>query len=102
MILNPMPEINTSQFAWNPLTKTFVACASDLQWAPGWPPLNRVYDDACDEGFSLVSHVTGQKMAVAVEKIEDSADYSGGWKQITFVPAEHAKRNDFTVVVFND
>lgn len=101
MILYPNPEHSTRDFAWNPLTKTFVAEASELRWKPGWPPLHRVYDDACDEGFTLVSHMTGQKMAVALEKIDKSEDYAGGWRQLTFLPAERAKCDTFSVVVFN-
>lgn len=44
-----------------------VAEASDLD-RPS--PFGRVYDDACDEGLTLVSHVTGREMVFAVDHIE--------------------------------
>lgn len=102
MILYPLPEHSTREFSWHLDTKTFAADASELRWPIGRAPLGRVYDDAADEGFTLVSHVTGQKVAVALDKTETSEDYSGGWSAMTFVPAERAKRSAFKVIIFND
>ena len=108
MVVHPFPVHNTREFNWNPETKTFSAEASTLRgyhpiaWPIGWPVLGRVYDDAADEGFTLVSAKTGKEMAMVLDNTDESADYAGGWRVLTFVPADRRHRNEFKIVVFND
>lgn len=104
MILRPLCHHSTSEFHWDPETKTFSADASELRWpnAPLTEVLGRCYDDACDIGFTLESTNTGKLVTVAIEKEDANADYSGGWSRLEFVPCERAMRNAFKVVVFND
>jgi hypothetical protein len=52
MLLNPTP-INSSKFSFK--NSTFVAEMSSL----GDPKLDRVYDDAADYGFTIISAKTG-------------------------------------------
>ena len=52
MLLNPTP-INSSKFSFK--NNTFVAELSSL----GDPKLERVYDDAADYGFTVISAKTG-------------------------------------------
>lgn len=52
-------EISTRRFTFVKESKTFVAESSDFR---GTGVSGRVYDDACDEGFVLVSERTGQKI----------------------------------------
>lgn len=59
MLLNPSP-VCSSLFSFK--DNVFVTDASDL----GDFDLGRVYDDACDEGFTIISAKTG-KAAVFVE-----------------------------------
>lgn len=104
-ILRPWRHHNTEQFHWNPESKTFSADASDLQWPIADPLeqiLQRVYDDACDIGFTFVSHWTGKEMVMAIHNIDESEEYSGGWRAIEFIPAEVKVRKSFKVVIFND
>jgi hypothetical protein len=53
MLLTPNP-VSSSRFTFS--GNTFIAEASDLGRVFN---LGRVYDDACDEGFSIVSVKTG-------------------------------------------
>lgn len=102
MILKPLPVHRTNDFSWHPEYKEFLADSSELRWRKGWPELGRVYDDACDEGFTLVSDRTGKEMVLALEEVDENDDYSGGWRTLTFVPADPRHRGDFRVTVFND
>jgi hypothetical protein len=47
---------NSKQFRYEACTTTFYAEASDL----GRNPFDRIYSDACDEGFSIESAKTGK------------------------------------------
>ncbi len=53
-------EIGSEMFFYSGSTKTFVGDASSL---PRWfDPMRRVWGDACDAGFVLVSEKTGAKV----------------------------------------
>jgi hypothetical protein len=59
----------------------------------------RVFDDACDQGFYVVSHRTGRKVLLVLEKeIRDAEGELCGWH---YVPAEEIPglRN---INIFND
>lgn len=78
--------------------------------------LSAVYDDACDEGFVLVSHKTGDSVVCALHEVEmdrsgeDIAGWRykvvalqgkrpGQWKQLyKEAPAPY----NFTVLIIND
>lgn len=53
-----MSYYNTNQFTYSKDSKTFVAEISDFA---GKFSLRQIYDDACDEGFTLVSMKTGKE-----------------------------------------
>jgi hypothetical protein len=101
-ILKPFPQYNTKQFSWHASSKTLTAEASDLNWPHDWPKLGQVFKDAIDEGFTLVSERTGNELTVVIDEVDRDEDYSGGWRAISFRPAERAKRDLLKVVVFND
>lgn len=101
-VLSPYPKHTTDQFSWDPKTKTFTAESSDLRWPIGYPKLGQVYDDAADEGFTLISSKTDKPCVLAIDHIDPNNDYAGGWWAITFRPATLAQRDLFKVVVFND
>lgn len=102
MLLQPSKCHSTQEFFWDKETKTFIADASELRWPIGAPPLGRVYDDACDEGFTLVSHTTGKRVVMVLDEEDQSDDYSGGWRALTFIPATPGYMNKFKVTVIND
>ena len=91
MILNPAP-ISSTRFTFK--GNTFSAEASELQ---GFK-LGRVYDDACDEGFSIVSERTGKSAVfAAADEIIHNEELSG-WEFKCVTPGlTHLK-----AVIFND
>ncbi len=64
-VLTPKP-VSTARFTYVPGDRLFVAEASDFAGGP----FGRVYDDACDEGLTLVSARTGRQVVFAVTHIE--------------------------------
>jgi len=93
-LLKPCP-VSTRRFTYLADERMFVAEASDL------PGFGRVYNDACDEGLTLVSHRTGCEIVCAVEHIE--RDREGDLLYWDLRPA--SSRNapfSFTVRIFND
>ena len=92
MLLNPSP-ISSTRFTFK--GHTFSAEASDLRGTR----LGRVYDDACDEGFTIVSEKTGKSavFAAADEIIHNGGELSG-WSFVCVTPGlTHLK-----AVIFND
>lgn len=93
MILKPSP-VSTRRFTYLPEDKMFVAEASDL------PGFGRVYDDACDEGLTLVSHQTGTEVVFVVDYVE--RDREGDLLYRDLRPADPRQRGLGTVRIFND
>ncbi len=103
--------LSTRDFNYNPSTNCFTAEASDLSQYTGG--MSRVYDDACDEGFVLVSHKSGNSVVMAVDKTDvndgDIAGWHfkvvavqsttpGQWKEVRHPQAPF----DFTALIIND
>jgi len=59
--------------------KCFVAEASDLG-SITTPHDGRVYDDACDVGFILVSEVTGDSVLFVQDGVDMNGDEIAGWR----------------------
>lgn len=55
---------STRQFTYNAATRHWVACISDTNG------LGRVYDDAVDQGLTLVSTRTGREIVFVVWDVE--------------------------------
>ena len=95
-ILKPSP-ISTKQFTYVKEEGLLVAEASSL------PPFGRVYDDACDEGLTLVSHKTGREVVYVVNSIgREHMDPAGDLLYWDLVPARASESGLPTVRVFND
>ena len=91
MLLNPSPTSST-RFTFK--GHTFIAEASDLRDIH----LGRVYDDACDEGFTIVSAKTGKGAVFAMHKTFNHGEEFGGWEFKCVTPGlTHLK-----AVIFND
>lgn len=97
MILHP-PEISTKLFSYHAEDKTFSAEISTLEGNGGFA-LGQVYDDACDEGFTLVSQRTGQLVVFArhSEDKDREGDIVGWW----FESVSRGFKG-FKVLVIND
>jgi hypothetical protein len=90
-----MTNISSSYFYWNKDTKNFSAEASEL---PKNFSLRKIYDDACDVGFSMVSTRTGRSVKFRLEKeIKNEGDVLS-W-EFKCIDQDH---KDIGVVIFND
>lgn len=91
-VLKPS-RVSTDAFTFIPERNVFVAEASDL------PPFERVFDDACDEGLTLVSAKTGREIVFAVHR-----EVSNGEGELLYWELRAATPNEsaVTVRVFND
>lgn len=68
MLLKPSP-INSSLFTFS--KNTFIAEASELGRSF---KLGRIYDDACDEGFTIISERTGKPAVFALYNHEEDGE----------------------------
>lgn len=92
MILHPNP-VTADKLLWIPEDRRFVAEMSDIGG------FGLVYDDACDEGLTLVSRRPGYREIVfAVEHEERREGDTLYWD---LKPAD-GKTCGFTVRIFND
>lgn len=92
-ILKPSP-VSTERFTFVKAENLLVAEMSDL------PGFGQVYDDACDEGMTLVSHRTGREVVYGVEHVE--RDREGDLMFWDLRPAKRADAGLPTVRIFND
>lgn len=96
MILSPNP-VPATQMTWIPNQQQFVTEMSQIRG------FGRVYDDACDEGLTLVSRYSDRpEIVFAVEHVE--RDNDGDTLYWDLKPASLADRNRvrFSVRVYND
>lgn len=96
---------STRKFLYHADTKTFTTEVSEL----GTVPFSQVYDDACDEGFVLVSHKTGHAIVLRLKSTDKSYENEiTGWRFEPIKKSNGAGRwtaidaNEFTVLVIND
>lgn len=78
----PLTTLNSSLFTYR--KKLFVIEASDLY---GFDINRRIYDDAVDVGFEMVSERTGAKMVFCFSKI--IKDVEGEIVAFEYVPADY-------------
>lgn len=92
MLLQPSP-ISSDLFCFK--NNTFIAEASDLQDTV----LGQVYDDACDEGFTIISKKTGKPAVFAMNEIKrDREGDLVSWEFVCVTPGLKALK----AVIFND
>lgn len=100
----PLVEHSTNQFKYKSSTKTLISEASDLDNRH----LERLYDDACDVGFSVKSERTGKVVTFVMQSPtyhEQGEDRELiGWQ---YVPTSESFRNvpecqGMTAIIFND
>jgi hypothetical protein len=60
--------VNTRQLTWDAGRRWFIAEASEL------PEPGRVWDDACDVGYRLISHRTGRSVVFALSDTRRDGD----------------------------
>jgi len=94
------PKYSTHMFSYDKETRTFVTEASTIQ--RGNKFMGQLYDDSCDEGFTLLSHKTGAEvMYYYVDTVRDAEGEIIKW---TFNEAitQNGKNYRTRVSVFND
>jgi len=89
-------RISTSQFDYHKEAQLFAQDASSLR---GTRFLGRLYDDAADTGFVLVSHKTGKEVPFYLEHTSTLNGEEHCW---TFKPVDSALLEGVTVKIFND
>jgi hypothetical protein len=95
---------STKNFTYHKDTKTLTIEISTLTQGRG-PAFGQVYDDACDEGFVLVSHKTGREITFVNDGLDrDPEGDTAGWR---FAPIDRktGRRDrtlDLKVLVIND
>jgi hypothetical protein len=96
-MLTNVAAICSSKFDFNSKMKMFTQEASMLGSSF---KIGRVYDDACDEGFAIISKKTGNKAVFVLENIisDDSGEDIGAWKFNCVTPG----LTQLQVVIFND
>ena len=92
MLLAPT-QVSTAQFTWVKSERLLVAEASDLS------DMSRVWDDACDVGYTIVSAHTGRTVVYAVHS--DKRD-AGDLLYQDLRPVHQADQDLPTVRIFND
>lgn len=82
---------------------TMVVEASDLGLKPGFK-FEQIYDDACDVGLTMKSHVTGREITFFLQEEIRSADELQGWqlKPIPELIRKHPQLAGLTLIIFND
>lgn len=93
---------STNKFSWHKSSRVFSAEISTVcgPLRARVEPFGQIYDDACDEGFYLVSHKTGKKVLFYIDSTDISFDGEiTGWR---LKPVDKALRNEFSVLLIND
>lgn len=98
-------RLSTKDFHYDSDSKCFTAEISSLSNGRTRAVFDAVYDDACDEGFVLVLHKTGDEITFVIDEIDrGSEDDIAGWNLIPINRRSGLRdyTKDFTVFVIND
>lgn len=96
-----MRIIPLNLFAFNKEAKILSADISDL----GPHPFRQVYNDACDEGLTVVSHHTGEEATFVVNRVE--TDGEGDITKWELIPTDQSLRRNrrlagMSIYLYND
>lgn len=96
-LMQPTPIItNAHGVVYHPGTRSFSIEAAMLAHAGAHP--TRVYTDAADEGFTLISHRTGEEVIVALSRIDRQDGDVLSWEYASVWPRDA----DIRFTVLND
>lgn len=101
MARRQLNEIMSKVFSYHSDTNTFVAEASDCN---GFDLFQQIYDDACDQGFTMVSHKTGQRCTFSLSDVKKDMDGDVQYWEFTPVldPKTAPRLLAMKVLVYND
>lgn len=72
-------KFSTDMFHWTPEDGLFSQELSSLNVTPNQNAFHRLYNDACDEGITLVSHITDEEATYYIDKVDSSFGDVQGW-----------------------
>jgi len=72
-------RINTNKFFWSPASGLFSQDVSSLTRGPTENVFHRLYEDACDQGITLISDKTGQEAVYFVDSVDEEYGEIQGW-----------------------
>jgi len=95
---------STKRFTFSSKTRTFVAELSDFGSVS---PFRQIFQDSCDLGLTLHSHITGKELDFVINRTErNEEDNSVVAEHLVLTPASArtipAHLRDLKVVLFND
>lgn len=93
MILHTVPNHSSNLFTWK--GNSGVADVSDLGQSGNFKVWDRIYDDACDIGFYIVSAKTRKRVLFYMGKIDGDGEDIHGWNFISAC-------GQFKILVVND
>jgi hypothetical protein len=94
-LLKPAP-VSLRQFNWHPAERKLTGEISSTHG------FGRVYDDACDEGLTVVNPRTGVEVVFVVDYVERDAEGDVRWWTLRPAAPGHDLVHDITVTLFND
>lgn len=94
-VLTPA-AVSSGQFAYDPQTQTFSAEMSDLNG------LGRVFDDAADLGFTIVSASTGRSVVFALKNQRRDAEGELLSEQYESIGQSGRPDGRFIATIYND
>lgn len=102
MKLRLKTPVSLQIFAHDSSKRLFIAEASDIGDAQLF---QRIYDDACDVGFTVCNPYTDQTITVTL--LNEESDDEGEVISWTYVPnfddvQRHPKLKDYRFLIFND
>jgi len=72
-------QFSTNMFHWTPEEGLFSQELSSLGVRLNQNAFHQLYSDACDEGITLISHVTGKEANYFVDHMDMSYEEIQGW-----------------------
>jgi hypothetical protein len=72
-----MSTVSSKKFNWFADRRIFISEMSEL---PAGFRFEQIYPDACDAGFRMVSHRTGEEVKFAMSATDMNGDEVAGWR----------------------
>lgn len=99
-ILRSISRIQSNHFTFDSKSRKFIAEHSDVKL---FNPSTRIYDDACDVGFFMISKKTGAKVLFFENGVEKNSENEiEAFKYSANCRENPAHLRDLQVILFND
>lgn len=98
-------RFSTKLFSYDARRKEFYTEMSTLEAsATERRVFSQIYEDACDEGLTLVSHATGKEVDYVVSKIKRKENEIQSWELIPIAKSIRRVRQcaGTRIIIFND